>query len=85
MNNIIYRVSADDGMGGERNLGTASGEKNDIIKYFEPYKPYKGSTIYLSEISLINVTSEMANKAQILLAEKERLENKLKEINNALK
>lgn len=79
---IIYKVSADDGTGGERHLGTATGNKSDIIRYFESLKPYKGATIYLRDIELISVTSEMANNSEVLLSEKEQLENRLKEINN---
>lgn len=85
MKQTIYKVSADDGMGGERHLGTASGNKDDIVKYFQPYRPYKDATIYVYEIQLVIVTSEMANNTGILLSEKEKLEIRLKEINNALK
>ncbi|AZA73561.1 hypothetical protein [Chryseobacterium indoltheticum] len=85
MENIFYKVSADDGMGGERYLGYASGIKSDIIKYFEPYKPYKDATIYVNEMKVVFVTPEMAKHTDVLLSEKEQLEARLKEINNALK
>jgi len=85
MENTFYKVSADDGMGGERNLGYASGVKADIVKYFEPYKPYKGATIYVNEMKVVAVTSNMASNTGVLLTEKEQLESRLKEIDNALK
>lgn len=82
---IIYQVSADDGMGGERNLGFAAGEKSDIISYYEPYKPYKDASIYLREIKVNIVTGSMAENIQILNQEKIMLEARLKQIIDQLK
>lgn len=84
MENVFYRVSADDGMGGERYLGYASGDKADIIKYFEAYKPYKDAAIYVSEIKVVAVTPNMTRRATGLLSEKEQIEKRLEQINNAL-
>lgn len=84
MENTIYKVSADDGMGGERGLGYASGQKEDIIQYFTPFKPYKDADIYLAEVNYVSVTPEMAAKNKLLLTEKQKLENQLKKVNNSL-
>jgi len=82
---IIYQVSADDGMGGERSLGFAAGEESDIRSYYETYKPYKDASIYLREIKVNIVTGRMAEDIQILNQEKIRLEARLKQIKDQLK
>ncbi|WP_126654101.1 hypothetical protein [Chryseobacterium aureum] len=82
---IIYQVSTDDGMGGERNMGFAAGNESDIKTYYEPYKPYKEADIYLRKIEVNIVTGEMAENIQILNQEKIRLESRLKQINDELK
>lgn len=82
---IVYQVSADDGTGGERNLGYAAGQKSDIIAYYEPYKPYKEADIYLREIKVNIVTEKMSEYIQILNQEKIQLESRLKQIKDELK
>lgn len=85
MKQTIYKVSADDGMGGERNLGYASGNQLDINTYYTPYKPYKDAGIYLREIKVNIVTGRMAEDIEILNQEKTRLETRLKQIKDELK
>lgn len=82
---IIYQVSADDGTGGERNLGYAAGDESDIKTYYEPYKAYKDAVIYLREIKVNIVTGKMAEDIQILNQEKIRLERRLNQIKDELK
>lgn len=85
MKAIIYQVSADDGMGGERQLGLAQGNKKDIENYFYPYKPYNTAELYVRELQVLVITPEMANTNNTLQSEKAKLESRLKEINEALK
>lgn len=81
----IYQVSADDGMGNERQMGYASGDKMDIKIYYTPYKPYKEAEIYLREIKVNVVTGRMAEDIEILNQEKIKQENRLKQIKDQLK
>ncbi|WP_284464882.1 hypothetical protein [Chryseobacterium sp.] len=78
----VYKVSTDDGMGGSNHLGYVTGEKEDIIKFFEPKKQ---TEIYLNEISVKEITPELANETDNLNQEKKTLEERIKEINELLK
>lgn len=82
---IIYKVSADDGTGGEISLGYAAGDETNIKTYYGPYKPYKEADIYLREIKVNIVTEKMAEDIEILHQEKTRLEIRLKQIKDELK
>jgi len=76
--NTIYQVAAERDVEGI--LGYATGDPKNIRQYFANEK----YTIYLKEIKIVPVTSDMAMGKEILLKEKKRLEERLKEINNQL-
>ncbi|VEH22723.1 Uncharacterised protein [Chryseobacterium nakagawai] len=77
----VYKVSTDDGMGGANHLGYVSGNIEDIKKFFEPKKV---NEIYLDEISVKEITSELAIATESLNQEKKTLEIRIKEINEIL-
>lgn len=64
-----------------RTLGYAQGEKIDIINFFSPKKYYD---IHLQEITIQNITPALAFRSKELNEEKQKLENRLKEINTML-
>lgn len=79
----IYKVTTEGDIEGRttKTLGYAQGDRQSIIDYYSPKKYYQ---IYLEEISIENITCEMAEESKKLLEEKQSLERRLKEIGSII-
>ncbi len=78
----VYRITGDTG-DSSKLLGYARGNPELVHKYFG-LSDFNFYSIHLDEITILNITPELVNEKQRLLAEKTRLEKRLKEISEGL-
>lgn len=79
----IYQVTTEGDCEGRstRTLGFASGEQNDIMRYFDDQKYYD---IRLHEITIIDVTKDSVVEKKKLIDRKKELEEELSRIKKRL-
>ncbi|WP_185269587.1 hypothetical protein [Chryseobacterium bernardetii] len=82
--NKFYEVTTADGMGGSKFLGYASGTKEDILKYYQHKKVCPVYDIYFRELSLVDVSSEMAEENEKIFLQKMELQKQLNDLNQKL-
>ncbi len=78
----VYRVTGDTG-DNSRLLGYARSNPELVRKYFS-LSDFNFYSIHLDEITILNITPELVDEKQKLLAEKIGLEKRLKEISEGL-
>ncbi|MGV2452454.1 UNVERIFIED_CONTAM: hypothetical protein POZ17_19785 [Ralstonia mannitolilytica] len=81
----FYEVTTDDGMGGSKFLGYATGHKEDIAAYFGHKKVRPEYQIHFRELNLVNVTGIMGQQNEKLSREKMELQKRMDEIENILR
>ncbi len=81
----FYEVTTEDGMGGSKFLGYATGLKEDIAAFFTYKKVRPEFQIYFRELNLLNITGAMVEENDKLCLEKIELQRRIDEIESLLK